>query len=238
MTELHPPRVQPVGLSGLLLTYADKLDLVANQRALRLRRLVDQASHPAIRETATSLTSTFIDYDPLAIDQNDLIDWMLGLDARHNTHSLPSLKSTRRRWHIPVEFGGEAGPELLSVAADISRSPQGLVGDLTSAELSVMTIGFMPGFPYIGMLPPNWNIPRLSELTPKVDAGAICVALRQLVIFPKPSATGWRQVGRTSFRSFDPTADNPFPLSAGDEIRLFDITRSQRTDAWCEDIGT
>ncbi|MGA1181499.1 MAG: carboxyltransferase domain-containing protein, partial [Marivivens sp.] len=89
----------------------------------------------------------------------------------------------------------------------------------------VLAIGFAPGQPYIGLLPDNWNLPRLSQLTPKVPAGALVVAVRQLVLFCNDSTTGWRQIGQTGFRPFWPHSSTPFRLEVGDAIRIEHVSQ-------------
>ena len=92
--------------------------------------------------------------------------------------------------------------------------------DLTQTELRVLAIGFAPGQPYIGRLPEAWEIPRQPQLTPSVPAGALVVALRQLVLFGNVSTTGWRQIGLCAFRPFKIDRAHPFALRQGDAIRL------------------
>ena len=72
--------------------------------------------------------------------------------------------------------------------------------------------------PYLGELPPDWDIPRQTQLTGQVPAGGLCVAIRQLVLFPVATPTGWRHIGQTAFRLFRPEADQPFMLRPGDEV--------------------
>ncbi len=69
-------------------------------------------------------------------------------------------------------------------------------------------------------MPEAFAISRQRDLTPQVPAGAIAVAIRQVVLFANPSPTGWRQLGLTAFRCFRAEADAPFALSPGDEVLL------------------
>ena len=89
---------------------------------------------------------------------------------------------------------------------------------IAAARVRVLTIGFAPGQPYMGELPKNWNIPRQTGLTAQVPRGALVVAIRQLIIFSGPTPTGWRHIGQTGFHCFRPEADEPFPLTIGDEV--------------------
>ena len=57
-----------------------------------------------------------------------------------------------------------------------------------------------------------------QRLTAQVPAGGLCVAIRQLVLFPVATPTGWRHIGQTAFRLFRPGSDHPFVLRPGDEV--------------------
>ena len=90
--------------------------------------------------------------------------------------------------------------------------------------MRVLTLGFAPGQPYMGELPENWNIPRMSELNPQVPGGALVCAIRQLIIFAGPTPTGWRHIGQTAFDCFRPGSNQPFALTPGDEVTFSEIS--------------
>ena len=54
------PRIRSVGLSGLLVTFAEKMSEPANRAALAFRAAVEEQDWPEVRETSTSLVSTFV----------------------------------------------------------------------------------------------------------------------------------------------------------------------------------
>ena len=76
-------------------------------------------------------------------------------------------------------------------------------------------------------MPPAWDIPRQTGLTPQVPIGALCVAIRQLVLFPRPTPTGWRQVGQTAFQLFRPDHEEAFVLRSGDEVEFVAVSPEQ-----------
>jgi allophanate hydrolase subunit 1 len=81
--------------------------------------------------------------------------------------------------------------------------------------------------PYLGELPPDWAIPRQTELTGQVPAGGLCVAIRQLVLFPVDTPTGWRHIGQTAFPLFRPDEAEPFSLRPGDEAQFVPVFAEQ-----------
>ena len=130
------------------------------------------------------------------------------------------LPSGRRRWQVPTVFGTALAPQLEEAAALAGLSPDAAVEMLSTTPVRVLTIGFLPGQPYLGLLPPAWDIPRQSAISPEVPAGALTVAVRQFVLFAGPSPTGWRHVGQTAFRPFQQGRAAPFALRAGDEVQF------------------
>lgn len=167
-------------------------------------------------EVALAMASLRVIFDPMRTDIDLLTQQLRDLGRSRDWRQ--DSPAPRRRWHVPVGFGPTYAPQLAEVATLSGQTEAAAIKTLTETELRVLAIGFAPGQPYIGLLPPNWDFPRQSALTPQVPAGALTVALRQLVLFANASPTGWRQVGLTAFRPFLAHRSTPFLLQAGDGI--------------------
>ncbi len=210
------PKVRTVGVDGVQVSFGAALSEPANRAALALRHAVERESPPGVEEASASLVSTYVRFDPLAVDHAAVVAALRPLlDSRDWTRA--ALPEGRSLWRIPTAFGGPLAPQLAEAAALAGLDPQAAAARLSSARLRVQTIGFAPGQPYLGELPPEWDIPRQTELTAQVPAGALTVAIRQLVLFSVAAPTGWRHVGQTAMRLFRPDAEDPFPLRPGDE---------------------
>lgn len=208
------PVVHDVGLCAKLVTFAEELSEPANRAALALRAAVEAAGWEGVEETAISLASTFVRFDPLRLSHDDLEARLSRLLATQDWAAAP-LPQGRKLWRIPVVMNG---PQLEEAAALAGRDPAQATQDILSSRTRVLTLGFAPGQPYLGELPAHWNIPRMTELNPQVPGASLVVAIRQLIIFAGPAPTGWRQIGQTAFRCFRPEAKNPITLSPGDEV--------------------
>jgi inhibitor of KinA len=215
------PELCPVGLSGLLIRFADTLTDAANGAALAFRRRIDRACIPGVLETSTSLACTFVTFDPTGVSLAGLMDRVNALLAE--TTGAPATSPGKRLWRIPAAFGGTWGPQLDEAAALAGISRSKAVDDITSGPFRVMAIGFAPGQPYLGTLPQAWDLPRQSGLTPRVPAGSLVVAVRQLVLFANASPTGWRWIAQTGFRVFRPERDQPFALQPGDMVQFVPV---------------
>jgi KipI family sensor histidine kinase inhibitor len=90
-------------------------------------------------------------------------------------------------------------------------------------EYRVFMIGFAPGFAYLGGLPPILHTPRLQKPRQNIPAGAIGIGGQQGSVNSVAGPSGWRFIGWTPVRVFDPTRAVPFLLQAGDRVRFAPI---------------
>ncbi|WP_158968991.1 5-oxoprolinase subunit B family protein [Chachezhania sediminis] len=213
------PLIRTVGIDGMLVTFAPVLEDRANCAALAFRAAVDAAEWDGVIETATTLTSVHVRFDPLYVPHDAIRGRLEGLLAGRDWMNAP-LPDGRRLWTVPVVFGTDLAPQLGEAAAEAGMTEDQAIESLTSQTVRVLTIGFAPGMPYMGPLTPAWDIPRQKALTPKVPEGALVLAIRQVIVFTSETPTGWRHVGQTAFRGFRPEAEEPFALQPGDEMRF------------------
>jgi inhibitor of KinA len=220
------PRIRSVGLSGLLVTFAEKMSEPANRAALAFRAAVEEQGWPEVRETSTSLVSTFVQFEVSQAAITTMTDRLQGLLETRDWFA-EALPAGRSLWHVPTVYGTDLAPQLEEAAEAAGLDPDAAIAELSQARVRVLTIGFAPGQPYMGELAPHWDIPRQQGLTKSVPPGALVVAIRQLIIFTNASPTGWRHIGQTAFRTFRPGSDMSFPLSPGDELIFPSITRQE-----------
>ena len=70
-------------------------------------------------------------------------------------------------------------------------------------------MGFLPGLPYLGGLPPQFGLPRRENPRIKVPQGSIAVAMAMTVIYPLESPGGWHILARTPAPLWDMRRDPP-----------------------------
>ncbi|MEM6389376.1 MAG: allophanate hydrolase subunit 1 [Pseudomonadota bacterium] len=216
------PDILPMGITGLLVRFSDTLSPEANRAALAFRGGLEAEALPGVEEVSSALASTFLRLDPLAADIALLRSRVADLLASQDW-SEADLPPGRTLWRIPCAWGGAHGPDLAEVAAQAGLSETAAIDELSTARVRVLALGFAPGQPYLGALPSRWDIPRRSELNPRIPGGALGLAVRQFVLFAKTSPTGWSHVGQTAFRPFAPQSDTPIPLSPSDEVELVGV---------------
>jgi inhibitor of KinA len=209
------PRVVPFGEAALLVEWADRPDLATNARVHALAGALWGDPPPGLLAVIPGYVSLLVEFDPLVMD-------VAGLEQRLRAALVaPSAgaRSTGRLRHIPTVYGGEFGPDLAAVAAQVGLSPAEVVARHAATEVTVYMIGFSPGYAYMGDLPSELNLPRRATPRGVVPPGSVAIAYGQTSIYTRPTPGGWHIIGRTPLVLFDETRDPPTYLAAGDRVR-------------------
>ena len=141
--------ILPLGPDGMLVRFSDQLSEPANRAALAFRAVLDEAGLIGVRETATSLTSVLVRFDPGEVARSTLAGTVTDLLGDADWHAA-ELPDGRRVWSIPASFGGRHGPDLEECADLASVSPDEAAAQICGARLRVLALGFAPGQPYLG----------------------------------------------------------------------------------------
>ena len=173
---------------------------------------------PGILNLHPAYASVLVEFDPRLHSHAEIESLVR---RRTDDRFLSSVSvSPPRLVEIPVHYGGLYGPDLADVARHAGLSPERVVEIHSSAAYLVHFLGFSPGFPYLGGLPPALATPRLEVPRKLVPAGSVAIGGRQTGVYPMASPGGWRIIGRTPLRLFEPGADPPVLLQMGDHVRF------------------
>ena len=214
--------VIPASDSSLLIAFGDVISPELHARVIGLFEALRARQEPRIRNLHPGYTSVLVDFDPLRISHEELAEIVKQSQtaAGADVQAKPNLVS------VPVCYDIEFGPDLLDLAAHASLSPEEVIQMHSSATYLVYFLGFSPGFAYMGGLPEKLHMPRLATPRGHVAGGTVGIAGSQTGIYPVDSAGGWRLIGRTPWRMFDPKADPPTRLQPGDRVRFTPIDRT------------
>lgn len=221
MSQSPGMRVVDASDRALLLVFDDRITLAAHQDVLRLTPLL--RSVRGVTNLHPAYASILIDFDPRVIQHRDVERAAVDLFTKATAAPVPAPRTVE----IPVEYGGECGPDLEDVAALTGRAPGEVVALHSGAEYLVYFLGFSPGFPYLGGLPESIAVPRLETPRRRVPAGSVAIGGRQTGVYPLASPGGWRIIGRTSLRLFDPALNPPALLRMGDHVRFVPAARGE-----------
>jgi KipI family sensor histidine kinase inhibitor len=167
-----------------------------------------------IAEVVLAYRTVAVHAEPEAGDLDELEARLRDVAPRPNETELGRLIS------LPVLYDGE---DLAEVAARVGRTPAEVVALHAGRDYDVFAIGFLPGFPYAGYLPPELaGLPRRDSPRLRVPAGSVAIVGRQTGVYPRESPGGWHLIGRTPMRIVD-LAAGYFPIRAGDRLRFVPV---------------
>ncbi|MCY4591686.1 MAG: 5-oxoprolinase subunit PxpB [Alphaproteobacteria bacterium] len=225
------PVFLPAGDTGLVVQYGDTVDAAVNRQVRGLAAAVTGLDLPGVVDLVPTLRSLLVHYDPLVVSHAELVRAITPLALRRHTTGLSG-----RRWRIPVCYEDDCAPDLPLVAELAGLDPAEVVRRHTATEFEVFMMGFLPGFPYLGMLPKEFDLPRRSNPRIRVPPGSISVAARQTTVYTLASPGGWHLIGRTPVRFYDPGREHPILVRAGDLVMFEPVpmARYRELNAWPE----
>lgn len=138
-----------------------------------------------------------------------------------------SEKPERYLWRLPVSYDLEFGLDLEEVAKKLNKSIPEIIAMHTGTTYTVYSIGFLPGFMYLGGVLKELEVPRKATPRAKVVKGAVGIAGKQAGIYPQESPGGWNIIGNCSVPIFDATKENPCFVNVGDKIEFYEISKAE-----------
>jgi KipI family sensor histidine kinase inhibitor len=204
-----------------MITFGETISLVAHQQ-------VSAATHAlegirGILNLHPAYASVLVDFEPRLFTHEEAE--ALVRERMESASHAPATEG--RTIEIPVCYGGDLGPDLGDVARHTGLAPERVVELHASADYLVYFVGFSTCFPYLGGLPPELATPRLSNPRKHVPAGSVAIGGSQAGVYPIASPGGWRLIGRTSLRLFDPGAVPPPLLRMDDRVRFVPVREGQ-----------
>jgi KipI family sensor histidine kinase inhibitor len=206
-------RFLSAGDRALVVEFGDRVDRAVSERVLRLDAMIRSDPPVGIVETVPTFRSLTIYYDPLLTSRAEL---------QHAIKPLLDLgdnaRPGARLWHVPVCYEGEFAPDLEEVARLTGLTSNDVVALHSGTRFHVYMLGFLPGFPYMGDLPPQLALPRRADPRLRVPAGSISIATSLTAIYPYESPGGWHLIGATPIPMFDPERPKPALFAPGDAV--------------------
>lgn len=210
------PRYLPAGDKALVVEYGNEIDPRTNRMVRNLYQVLKKNKVQGIEELIPAYRSLLIYYDPLAISLPELKKHLRECEEGMAVFEIPQPEITL----IPVVYGGLYGPDLEDVAGHSKLTIEEVVKIHTQNDYLIYMLGFTPGFTYLGGMSPRIAAPRLAIPRTHIPAGSVGIAGKQTGIYPIDSPGGWRVIGRTPLKLYDPCSEPPVLLSPGDYVRF------------------
>lgn len=218
---MSEPLIVPAGDGALRVVFEDKIDPSINQLVNSLDKKLTELSIPGVTETIPAFRVLTVLYDPEITDLITLSKTIRQLLSDEN-----EMKSREKRVvHIPVCYDKSFGPDLEELSRHSGLSIEEIIAVHSGRDYLIYMMGFLPGFAYLGGLDPSLHMPRLDTPRTSIEAGAVGIAGSQTGMYPMASPGGWRLIGSTPMKLFDPKRDTPFLYETGDYIRFEPVSR-------------
>jgi inhibitor of KinA len=212
-------RFLPASDRTLLVSFGESIGPGPHPEILRLLRRLDGDPLPGVTDLTPAYSSLLVRFDPLRTDHAAI---EAGLRAGLRELARVRLPSPRRV-EIPVCYGGAFGPDLEQAARERGLDAAQAAALHSGTIYRACFLGFVAGFAYLGEVPEAIAFPRLPAPRRVVPAGSVGVAGRQTGVYPAATPGGWRIIGRTPIRLFDPRRDPMARIAIGDEVRFVPI---------------
>jgi len=204
------------GEEGIRILFGEKIDLEIHERVRRYYFFLKSLQLREITDIIPSFSSCLILFDRKKTSYEALTASLREKEFLTARIDIREPKTCE----VPVEYGGESGFDIDFVASHTGLSEDEIIEIHTSVTYKVFAVGFMPGFPYLGILDQRLHVPRLETPRLRVPEGSVGLAQLQTGIYPFESPAGWRIIGRTNKKLFDCNKEPYSTLQIGDKVRF------------------
>lgn len=211
------------GDKGLVVEFGNEISEAVNKKVRNLYLAIHKSQISGIYEMIPTYRSLLIQYNPIEIEVNKLIEMLVEIENSLDSIDLPKPRIIE----IPTIYGGEFGEDLKFVSEHSGMSENEVIKIHSSVDYRIYMLGFSPGFPYLGGMSEKIETPRLKTPRTKIPAGSVGIAGKQTGIYPMESPGGWQLIGRTPLKLYDPKSETPIILQAGDYIRFVPIEKDE-----------
>lgn len=216
----------PAGDRSIVMEFGNSISPEINARIRNMVMAMDKYDSLGIEEIIPTYRSILIIYDPLIIDYNHIIEKLKEIEANLGNIDEGEIRIVE----LPTVYGGKYGPDIEFVAEHNNLTVDEVIKIHSSTDYLLYMLGFTPGFGYLGGMSEKIKTPRLQVPRTKIPAGSTGIAGKQTGIYPIDSPGGWQLIGRTPVKLYDPMAEPPVLLNAGDYIRFIPIDEKEYLD--------
>ena len=216
-------RIVAAGDAAIVLELPSRIDPAITARLVFIADQVRLRFGDALRDAVVGYCTLTVYFDPILTDPAWLEEELRALAKQEP----PPIADSGARIEVPVCYGGDLGPDLLSVAERIGATPEEVIALHCAPEYRVFVVGFVPGFAYMGETHTRLALPRRSSPRTRVPAGSVAIAAGQTGIYPMETPGGWHLLGRTYLRPFDESRAEPVLFKPGDRVKFHAIDRAQ-----------
>jgi len=216
------PRIYNIHDRAITIEFAEEISEATNRRVIALQHAIESNPFNGFIESVPAYGSLTVYFNEnlSATAVRLLFSELIAQVA----DTIDSSSTPGRKISIPVCYDPSLGIDLTWVSSHLNLSVDEIISLHTSVAYRVYMIGFIPGFPYMGTLPKQLEVPRKQTPSLKIPMGSVAIAGKQTGIYPAEVPGGWQVIGRTPLKMFDPSTSPCSFLNAGDLVQFNPIT--------------
>ena len=208
--------------SSILISYDNPIDSELVYTISNYKINIEKHIKGCIIEIVQSINSLLIIFNKDKVSSSELISELKKIENKESNY----LKSNKI-WQIPVCYDTKYAVDIESLANDKQLSPSEIIDAHKSKIYDVLSLGFLPGFMYLGFTHENLYCERKHKPSLDIKKGSIGIALNQTCIYPQDSPGGWHVIGISPIDFFDLGSKTPCFAKPGDKIEFIEISSKQ-----------
>lgn len=208
----------PAGDSALVAEFGLVIDESVNEQVHGMARWLREQNICGVLEVLPTFRSLMVYYDPLKISYQKLVRKLRACPDQ----MLANRSDQKVILEVPCCYDG---PDLDSMEELTGLSREQIIEIHSGVDYKIYMMGFLPGFVYLGGLDSRICAPRLQTPRTRIEPGSVGIGGSQTGVYPVASPGGWRILGYTPLKFYDPSREDPILCKAGEYIRFVPISR-------------
>jgi len=208
--------------SSILISYDCPINSKLISNLSNAKKRIEIKLNDCIVEIVQSINSLLVIFDVTKISTDDIIAELKKIEIKES-----DLLESHKTWQIPVCYDLKYAVDLKDLAKEKKLSTLEIINIHKSKVYDVLSMGFLPGFMYLGFTDENLHCERKDIPSQDIKKGSIGIALNQTCIYPQDSPGGWHIIGVSPLDFFDLKSKNPCFAKPGDKIQFTEISNKQ-----------
>jgi len=222
-----------LGDHAIVFSLAAKMDVQILQKIKHLNEFISAKKMSGMLELIPSYHTLTMVYDMtnfLSSTQTastQLLNFCNNMIDEFENYLIAQKNIQSTLYKVPVCYEKIFGIDLDNISKTNQISCAEIIQIHTAFEYDVYSIGFLPGFTYMGVVNDKIKINRHDKPRNEVSAGSVGIAGLQTGIYPSNSPGGWQIIGRTPWKIFDPNPNKLAKFKVGDRVQFYAISKQE-----------